>query len=69
MMITAQDFIVLAILDALESSIQGQGMRMICTIDYNLGIKNSWIEFTRKDGKPLEAKDAFWLGYLVREYV
>lgn len=69
MKITAQDYIILAILEALDDSIQGKGLQLLCDIDYDLGTKNSWIKFTRKDGKPLEPVDAFWLGYLVKEYV
>ncbi len=69
MRITAQDYIISAILEALEDSIQGKGIKLICEVDYDLGMKNSYVEFKRKDGKELEAIDAFWLGFLVKEYV
>lgn len=69
MKITAQDYIILAILDCLDDTIQGMGVRNICDVDYELNNNGSWIEIKRKDGKEMEAKDAFWLGYLVREYV
>ncbi len=69
MMITAQDYIILSILEALEDSIQGKGIQLLCDVDYDLGIKSSWIKFTRKDGKEFDPMDAFWLGFLVKEYV
>ncbi len=68
-MITAQDYIILSILEALEDSIQGKGIKLLCHIDYDLGIKNSWVNFTPKDGSEFKQVDAFWLGFLVKEYV
>lgn len=69
MMITAQDYIIEAILQSLEDSIQGKGIKLLNDVDYDLKGNSSYIEFTPKDGKEFNSADAFWLGYLVKEYV
>lgn len=68
MMIFIQDHILLAILEFLEESVEGERIRSLCDIDYDIGINNSWIEFIPKDGSALRSEDAFWLGYQVKEF-
>ena len=69
MRITAQDYIILAIIDAMETSVEGDQFKLLHKFEFRLRDTNSYIEFSRKDGKPIETKDAFWLGYVSREYI
>ncbi len=69
MKISAQDYIILAILDAMETNTYSRSMRQLCNVKYSLTGKSPYIEFSRKDGRDLEPKDVFWLGFFVREYL
>ncbi len=69
MKITAQDYIIQAILDCLEDTIQGKGIKLLNHVTYDLNNTNSYIHFTPKDGREFKSVDAFWLGFMVKEYL
>lgn len=69
MKITAQDFIIISIKDAMDDTLVGQGIRDYCNVNYELKGNGSFIELKRKDGKPMDCRDAFWLGYYSRECI
>ncbi len=69
MKITAQDYIIQAILDCLEDTIQGKGIKLLNDVVYNLNKTNSYIRFTPKDGREFRSVDAFWLGFMVKEFL
>ena len=57
-----QNFIILLIIDALKNNTSGIGIRITHDIIILRGSENSWIEFRRKDGKPVNDFDFFQLG-------
>ncbi len=63
MRISAQEHIIKAIEEALETSIYGQGLAAKCKVT----VSSTSIEIL-PEGK-LNQEDVFWLGYFVREYV
>ncbi|AZA91149.1 Uncharacterised protein [Chryseobacterium nakagawai] len=67
--IKQQNFIILAIIDALKTSVLGKGLRKLHDIKIERGHYDSCIQFTRKDGKYINPIDFFMFGHLIgRDY-
>lgn len=66
MRITGQQFIIEDILEALETSSYGIGIREVCHIESELNGDNSYIQFTPIAGHHIAPADWFWLGYNIR---
>ncbi|SEK25264.1 hypothetical protein [Parapedobacter koreensis] len=69
MKIVAPSYVIIAILEAMETNSSGIGFAETCEFDYKIDGDENYIVFTAKEGVNLEPKDWFWLGYFVREYV
>ena len=63
-----QNFIIPMIIEALKYSSSGIGIRLTHHITITRGPDQSWIEFRRKDGKPVNAFDFFNLGLHIDWY-
>lgn len=63
-----QNSIILMIIDALKHNTSGIGIRITHHITIRRGYDKSWIEFQRKDGKPVSAFDFFNLGLHIDWY-
>lgn len=63
-----QNSIILMIIDALKHNSSGIGIRITHHITIRRGHEKSWIEFKRKDGKPVRAFDFFNLGLHIDWY-
>ena len=63
--IKQQNFIILGIIDALKTNVQGKGIRELHDIEIERGHYDSCIQFSRKDGNHIKPIDFFMLGYLV----
>ncbi|WP_380869791.1 hypothetical protein [Sphingobacterium corticis] len=48
----------------METSVEGDQFKQLNKFDFRLRDINSCIESRRKDGKAIETKDAFRLGYI-----
>lgn len=55
-------------IDALKNNTSGIGIRITHHIIILRGRENRWIEFRRKDGKPVNAFDFFQLGLHIDWY-
>lgn len=65
MKITAQNNIILSIIDNLENSILGKGILQKITYEMVSYGYSSTLTITVKDGFELSPEDIFWLGYQV----
>ncbi|KKO89265.1 hypothetical protein AAW12_24490 [Sphingobacterium sp. Ag1] len=63
-----QNFIIFLIIDVLKNNSSGIGIRMTHEINIMRGHHQSWIEFKRKVGKPVNAFDFFNLGLHIDWY-
>lgn len=69
MKIKHQNSLILAIISALNSCILGSGIKSTHNIKITRDDYDSQLEFTRKDGQPINPLDFFMLGYFVgRDY-
>lgn len=69
MKIRHQNPFILSIIGALKTCIIGQGIRELHHIKIDRGEYDTSIEFTRKDGEPVNTADFFMFGYFVgRDY-
>ena len=67
--IKQQNTLILAVISALNSSVLGSGVKATHSIKIKRGSYDSQLEFTRKDGEPINPLDFFMLGYFVgRDY-
>lgn len=63
-----QNFIILMIIRALKNNSSGIGIRMSHNVTIIRGADKSWIEFQRKDGRPVRVFDFFQLGLHIDWY-
>lgn len=67
--IVHQNSLILHIIAALKTCVQGTGIRETYSIRIKRGSYHSQITFSKKDGTPIEPIDFFMLGYFVgRDY-
>jgi len=69
MKISAQKHIIEAILDALETNIHALGIAQKCEISTGESGVTYFISLVPKQENEISARDWFWLGYFVREYM
>ncbi|MHA7822487.1 hypothetical protein ACVVIH_06965 [Chryseobacterium arthrosphaerae] len=60
-----QNTLILAIIDALKTTVLGSGIRSSHDIKIIRGSYDTQIEFQRKDGKDINPIDFFMFGYFV----
>ncbi|WP_347219305.1 hypothetical protein [Chryseobacterium sp.] len=69
LVIKHQNPLILATISALNSSVIGKGIKTAYNVKIIRGSYDSQLEFTRKDGNPVNPLDFFMLGYFVgRDY-
>ncbi|KGE12936.1 hypothetical protein [Sphingobacterium deserti] len=69
MKITGSEDIIGGILDALDDSVFGAGIKTSHNIAFEFNDLDSVVEFKRKDKEPVCAEDAFWLGFVAKSFV
>ena len=69
MKITGSEDIIGCILDALDDSVFCAGIKTSHNIAFEFKDLDSVVEFNRKDGEPVSAEDAFWLGFVAKTFV
>ncbi|MCQ9638620.1 hypothetical protein MP478_04395 [Chryseobacterium sp. WG14] len=65
MRIKQQNSLILATISALNNTVLGKGIKATHIIKISRGKYDSLLEFSRKDGQPMESLDCFMLGYFV----
>jgi len=69
MKITGSEDIIAGILDSLDDSVFGAGIRTTHSITFQFNDLDSVVEFKRTDEEPMRAEDAFWLGFVAKSFV
>ncbi len=69
MRIQSNEQTIKAILNAITNTILGIGINKLYSYNYQTSELDSYIEFTKKDGSPVNPEDTFWLGFYCKDYL
>ncbi len=53
----------------MENTLLGAGMKDLYDYHYQTSELESYVEFHKKDGTPVNPEDTFWLGMTTKDYL